>query len=168
MTTIQKKICIALGLVLSTLIFPMSIIYCFIIFPALYTGFIVPFFLWRNVFDGKFEYISKSSVLWKIPAILLLYIMLNEGELWILYIVPLLPEDLTLRMVVVIFIILILRIIIYAEMLLLWQPSLFKKFPRIQLFIICLTIITTIVAGCSIVSNIDIYKDMYILYTLSF
>lgn len=148
---------IALGLILSTLAFPWSIIYYFLIFPMLYTGVIVPFFLWKNLFEGKMKDVPINSLLWKIPAIILLYLILNIGELSIFYILSFLSENLTLRISVVMFIIFILRIITYAEMLWVWQPSLYKNFPKMQWSLTGLIIISIMVACYFVVSNIDRY-----------
>ena len=96
MTSVQKKAYIAGGMVLSTLVFPWPLIYYFMIFPVLYTGVIVPFFLWHNVLGGQFKGIAKDTLLWKIPAIIVLYLILNIGELSTFYILPFLPESLPL------------------------------------------------------------------------
>ena len=157
-----KKVYIALGFVLSTLAFPWSIIYYFLIFPMLYTGGIVPFFLWKNLFEGKMKDFSINSLLWKIPAIILLYLVLNIGELSIFYILSFLSENLTIRILVVMFIIFILRIITYAEMLWVWQPSLYKNFSKMQWCLIGLIIISIIVACYFVVSNIDLYRTLLI------
>lgn len=162
----EKKIFLALGLVLSTLVFPWSLIYFFLVFPTLYTAFIIPFFLWQKVFNGKIEDISRKSFLWKIPTIFLLYIVLNIEELSILNILAFLPENLLLRILVVIFIILILRMVNYTQMLWVWQPTLFKKNSKIQFILISTLLISLIFSIYSISSNIYRYKGMLDLYVI--
>lgn len=156
----RKKVYIALGLVLSTLVFPWSLIYYFLIFPMLYTGAIVPFFLWKNVFDGTIKDISVYSLLWKIPAVILLFLILNIGELSTFYILPYLPANLMIRILSVIFMIFILRVIVYLEMLWVWQPALFNNLPKIQNFIICSVFISTILACYAVISDIDRYWQL--------
>lgn len=157
-----KKVYTALGLVLSSLAFPWSIIYYFLIFPMLYTGGIVPFFLWKNLFEGKMKDVPINSLLWKIPTITLLYLVLNIGELSIFYILSFLSENLTIRILVVMFIIFILRIVTYAEMLWVWQPLSYKNFSKMQWLFIGLIIVSIIVACYFVVSNIDRYRSLLI------
>ncbi len=160
MTSVQKKAYIAGGMVLSTLVFPWPLIYYFMIFPALYTGVIVPFFLWHNVLGGQFKRIAKDTLLWKIPAIIVLYLILNIGELSTFYILPFLPESLPLYILAEMVMIFILRVITYGAMLFVWQPDLFKNFPKIKISLMCMMIISAISAGYSVVSDINRYKNL--------
>ena len=162
----EKKICVALELILSTLVFPWSLIYFFLVFPTLYTAFIAPFFLWKKVFNGKIEDISRKSFLWKIPTIILLYLVLNIEELSVLNILAFLPESLMLRILTVIFIILIVRIVTYSQMLWIWQPDLFKKNSKIRFILISTLLISLIFSTYSITFNITRYKDMLDLYVM--
>ena len=121
----KKKSFIALGLLLSTLIFPWPFMFFILIIPPIYVGFVVPFLIWKFVFNGDWQDIPKYSLIWKIPIIFVFNMVLALGE----------------------FFALILRIIAYVAMILVWQPKVFKPFPKLKWSLIVVIFITTISAG---------------------
>jgi len=62
--------------------------------------------------------------------------------------------------------ILILRIVTYAEMLWILQPVLFNKFSKIQYVLLGTIIISIIFSGYPIIYDIDRYKNTLNLYKM--
>ncbi len=145
--TTKKKSFITLGLLLSTLIFPFPFALFMLVFPPVYVGFIVPYLIWKLVFNGNWQDIPKYSLIWKIPIIFVFNMVLAIGEFFAIVILLYLPKSILLLILGGILCILILRIIAYAAMMLVWQPKIFKPFPKLKWSLIAVIFITTISAG---------------------
>ena len=145
--TTKKKTFITLGLLLSTLIFPWSFAFFILIIPPIYVGFIVPFLIWKFVFNGNLQDIANYSLIWKIPLIVIFNLALTLGEILTLVVLAYLPKNVLLSVFVIATLILILRIIAYTAMIWVWQPQIFRPFPKIKWGIITVIFITMISAG---------------------
>lgn len=143
----KKKSFIALGLLLSTLIFPWPFMFFILIIPPIYVGFVVPFLIWKFVFNGDWQDIPKYSLIWKIPIIFVFNMVLALGEFFAIGVLTYLPKITLLLILAGILSLLILRIIAYAAMILVWQPKVFKPFPKLKWSLIVVIFITTILAG---------------------
>lgn len=145
--TTKKKAFITLGLLLSTLIFPWPFALFILIIPPVYVGFIVPYLIWKFVFNGNWQDIPKYSLIWKIPIIFVFNMVLVHGEFFAIDVLTYLPKSTLLLIFAVALYLLILRIIAYAAMILVWQPQIFKPFPKLKWSLIMVIFITTILAG---------------------
>ena len=145
--TTKKKAFITLGLLLSTLIFPWPFALFILIIPPVYVGFIVPYLIWKFVFNGDWQDIPKYSLIWKIPIIFVFNMVLVHGEFFAIDVLTYLPKSTLLLIFAVALYLLILRIIAYAAMILVWQPQIFKPFPKLKWSLIMVIFITTILAG---------------------
>lgn len=143
----KKKSFIALGFLLSTLIFPWPFMFFILIIPPIYVGFVVPFLIWKFVFNGNWQDIPKYSLIWKIPIIFVFNMVLVHGEFFAIDVLTYLPKSTLLLIFAVALYLLILRIIAYAAMILVWQPQIFKPFPKLKWSLIMVIFITTILAG---------------------
>lgn len=143
----KKKSFIALGLLLSTLIFPWPFMFFILIIPPIYVGFVVPFLIWKFVFNGDWQDIPKYSLIWKIPIIIIFNLVLTLGEILTLTILSYLPKNVLFSVFVIATLILILRIVAYIAMIWVWQPKIFTPFPKIKWSIITVIFITMISVG---------------------
>ena len=143
----KKKSFIALGLLLSTLIFPWPFMFFILIIPPIYVGFVVPFLIWKFVFNGDWQDIPKYSLIWKIPIIFVFNMVLALGEFFAIGVLTYLPQITLLLILAGTLSLLILRIIAYVAMILVWQPKVFKPFPKLKWSLIVVIFITTISAG---------------------
>ena len=109
--TTKKKSFITLGLLLSTLIFPWPFALFILIIPPVYVGFIVPYLIWKFVFNGDWQDIPKYSLIWKIPIIFVFNMVLAIGEFFAIVILLYLPKSILLLILGGILCILILSII---------------------------------------------------------
>lgn len=131
----KKKIFTAVGLIFSTLIFPWSFIFFFLIIPPIYTGFIVPFLIWKLIFNGQFKDIAKISLIWKIPIIIIFNLILTIGELATFPIIAYLPNSTILHVFIIALQMVILRAIAYSAIIFVWHPKTFINYPKIRLAI---------------------------------
>ena len=143
----KKKSFIALGLLLSTLIFPWPFMFFILIIPPIYVGFVVPFLIWKFVFNGDWQDIPKYSLIWKIPIIFVFNMVLALGEFFAIGVLTYSPKITLLLILAGTLSLLILRIIAYVAMILVWQPKVFKPFPKLKWSLIVVIFITTISAG---------------------
>ncbi len=147
----QIKIYKAIGLILSSMLIfsqlfvggylstpflDVAVIKCIVFaLPIIYVGFVVPYFIWKILFSGKFADVKNFYLLLKIPTILVLNgwqifwefaILFNafnhDFQIWTL----LLGGICLLTM----------RIITYAMMIIVWQPNLYKNYSRLALTVI--------------------------------
>lgn len=145
--TTKKKTFITLGLLLSTLAFPWSFAFFILIIPPIYVGFVVPFLIWKFIFNGNLQDITKYSLIWKIPLIVIFNLILTLGEILTLVVLAYLPKNVLLSVLVIALLILILRTVAYVAIIWVWQPKVFKPFPKIKWGIIAVIFVIMIFAG---------------------
>ncbi len=141
-----KKVFITLGLLLSTLIFPWPFAFFILIIPPIYVGFVVPFLIWKFVFNGNLKDISKCSLIWKIPVIIIFNLVLALEEILTLAVLAYLPKNFLFSVLIIASLILMLRIVAYMAMIWVWQPKIFMPFPKIKWSIITVIFIAIISA----------------------
>lgn len=139
-----KKVFITLGLLFSTLIFPWPFAFFILIIPPVYVGFVVPFLIWKFVFNGNLKDISKCSLIWKIPVIIIFNLVLALEEILTLAVLAYLPKNFLFSVLIIALLILILRIVAYTAMIWVWQPKIFRPFPKVKWSIITVIFITMI------------------------
>ena len=169
LTAKQKYLCI--GLLLSTLLFPVQFVFLFLIIPPIYVGFIVPFLIWKIAFNGQVKNITKISLLWKIPLILSFNILnMTFGEFLALNVFYILPYNPFILLVIFGIVIICLRIISYALIILIWDFNAFQICSKIKKLLLTFVLLLCL-CGSSFLYSIwvspdDVSYDSYFMYCL--
>ena len=150
----MKRTYLCLGLLLSTLIFPIQIAFVFLIFPPIYVSFIVPFLIWKFSLQGSIKNIDLVSLAWKLPFILWLSLLsMFLGEFLALSVFYFIPNN-GIHFIIFGIVILLIRSITYILIIFIWQPSIYHFSNKLKK----LTFICTLIFCIS---------GTYILYKLS-
>ena len=130
MTGNQKsKYIKSLLLVLSTLLFPLqifSIVFWFV--PALYISAIVPYYLWKIWFGENNQKIKIYSLFWKVPIIFFIAYTMLYMEMLLSLIIFAIGVSLIGKIIIFVFLIFLLRCLVYAMMIFIWQPMILKSY----------------------------------------
>lgn len=130
-------------LILSALPIPLFFTPFLYLIPALYIGYVVPFLIWKIYFAENTVRITKYSLIWKLPLVLFLPVSMAFVEIVLFFLVHF-SLSLIYKIVCYIIMLYILRCLIYAMMIFIWQTAnktIYAKLTTILIFVYCMVIL---------------------------
>ncbi len=102
------------------------------ILAMIYIGFIAPYKIWQTLTGLKFADVKNKSLYWKIPTIIVFSILQYHSEILILKSWFVIDHHLNFILFLIILFVefVMLRLVIYAVMLFIWQPNLISSLTQ--------------------------------------
>ena len=116
---------------MSTLLWPFqffSTVFYFI--PSVYVSLIIPYLIWKILFDKTNFQIRKYSLIWKIPIIVFLAMAMFYIELGFIFVFAT-SMSLVSKIMIFVFLLLLVRCITYAMMIFVWQSDILTPYRKL-------------------------------------